>query len=46
MSAVSRRSRVSSRFALITQNWALRQYHGGCVSKYRHALFFARILFS
>jgi hypothetical protein len=33
ISTVSRRSRVSSRFASITQKMLVRRYHGGCDRK-------------
>ena len=38
----ARRSRVSSRFALITRWIAVRRYHGGLESKYSDAAVFAR----
>jgi len=46
MSCARRRSRVSSRFALITQWMAVRRYHGGCASKKAAALRSARSLVS
>ena len=37
MSVARRRTRVSSFFALMTQNPAVYRYPGGCAEKYAHA---------
>jgi hypothetical protein len=46
MSTPRRFTRVSSRFALITQNALVRRYHGGWRSKYARARGFARSSFA